>query len=78
MLIFRAPAALVLYLAALLLTAAGVFWKKGAFLTYLGGICWAAGTFAARLFGVPLQEILVVTLIFLSVGALRFGKEESK
>lgn len=75
MLILQTPAALILYLAALLLAAAGVFWKKGVFLTYLGGICWAAGTLTAWLFGVSLQEILVVTLILLGVSAIRSGKE---
>ena len=78
MIILKTPAALILYLAALSLTAAGVFWKKGNFLTYIGGLCWAAGTIAARLFGVPLREILVVTLILLGAAALSIRKEGRK
>lgn len=78
MVILQAPAALCCYLAALAFTAAGVFWKKGNILTYVGGLCWAAGTIAARLFGVSLREILVVTLILLGAASFGIRKEERK
>lgn len=77
MLILFSPAALLLYLAALLLTLAGVALKKGLVLSYIGGLCWAAGTLAALYAGVPLRELLPVTLLLLGASALP-GRRERK
>ncbi len=76
MLVLQTPAALLLYLAALLLTALGAVLKKGPALSYSGGLCWAAFAIAAWLFGVSLRELLALTLLLLAVSALRFGKED--
>ena len=73
--LLHAPAALGLYLAALILTAVGGLWRKGTLLPWIGGLCWVAGTLAALLAGVPLRVLLVVTLLLLGLSALRTGKE---
>ena len=63
--ILQTPAALLIYLAALLLTLLGIFLKNKAFLSYIGGICQASFVIAAWFLGVPISEILVLTLVLL-------------
>lgn len=74
MVMLTAPAALLLYGAALLLTLFGGALKKGSFLSYIGGFCWAAATLAALYGGVPTREILIVTLLLLGASVWPFGK----
>ena len=75
MVILSSPAAVLLVLAAVLLTLTGIHIKKGLVLTYVGGFLWAAGTLAALYAGAPLRELLPVTLLLLTVSALP-GREE--
>ena len=74
--LLQTPAALLLYLAALLLTALGVVLKKGPTLSYSGGLCQAAFAVIAWLSGVSLRELLALTLLLLAVSALQIGKED--
>lgn len=76
MVILSSPAVL-LYLAAMLLTLAGIYIKKGLFLSYIGGFFWAAGTLVALYTGAPLRELLPATLLLLAVSALPGQREGS-
>ncbi len=69
------PAALLLYLAALLLTALGAVRKKGLALSYLGGLCWAGGSLLAWYGGTPPRELLAVALLLLLIEGLRMRRE---
>ena len=74
MLMLSSPGALLLYLAALLLTLLGAVLKKGSVLSYFGGFFWVFGTLAALWAGCDLREILVPTLLLLLLS--RLGRRE--
>lgn len=67
MTIVQSPLTALPLLAAVLLGICGASLKRGHTLSFLGGLCWAAGTVSALVEGVPLDEVLIVTLALLLV-----------
>lgn len=70
------PAALGLYLLALLLTLAGLL-KRFSWAGYAAGFAWAAATIASLLYGAPVSLALICTLPLLLVSALSGKRGES-
>lgn len=69
MAVVQSPPALLLFLAAALLSVCGAGAERGRALPFLGGLCWAAGTVCALVEGAPLDELLLVTLALLLISA---------
>jgi len=59
------PLTLLLYLSAAVLAALGARLKRGYAFAFAGGLFWAAGSVDALVEGVPLDELLCVTLALL-------------
>ena len=76
--LFQCPFALCFYAAAFVLTGIGSFLRHASPLPYLGGLCWVLATLGALLAGVPMQEILLCTLVLLTASWLRREGETPK
>ena len=73
MTLFQSPAALLLFLAALVLTLLGVGLKKGHTLSFFGGLCFAGCVVWCYLDGGTTQEVLVLALVMLTPTLWRKG-----
>ena len=80
MTVFQSPLTMLLFAAAVILTALGVVLKKGQILSFFGGLSFSACIVSAFVAEATMQEILILAMLLLGVAVLcaKAGRREEE